>query len=169
MPTPTSRGRKAASVSVLPFDVPAPFDTVLKTAVAKMGDLSHGTKTAAARVEKTVRSAAENVRDQAETLARDPRTFVDTMVKDGRNLRVSLRKNVVKVTDEMSREASRVADEVARRVSETVEGVVENSLHRMNVSTRDELGALTRKVDLLARKIDILKGAPAVQARRRTA
>ena len=147
----------------LPFAVPAPFEPYLRTAVEKMEGFRTETKTAAARVEKTVMSAAENVREQAEVLAADPRMFVETMVRDGMNLRTTLRKNVVKVTGEVSREATRMADEVTRRVTETLEGVVEGSLHKLNVPTRAELNALSRKIDLLAKKIEpkVARKAPA--------
>ncbi len=159
-----ARTRKAAPAP-LPFDVPAPFDTYLRTAVAKMEGFKAETKTAAAKVEKTFKTAAENVKEQAEVLAADPKMFVETMVRDGQNLRTSLRKNVIKVTGEVSKEATRIADDVTRRVTETMETVVETSLHRLNVPTRDELQMLSRKVDLLAKKMDLLHGAPARKPR----
>ena len=157
-----ARTRKAAPAP-LPFDVPAPFDAYLRTAVAKMEGLKAETKTAAAKVEKTFKTAAENVKEQAEVLASDPKMFVETMVRDGQNLRTSLRKNVIKVTGEVSKEANRIADEVTRRVTETMETVVETSLHRLNVPTRDELHDLDHKIELLAKKMEMLHKEPVVR------
>lgn len=151
----------------LPFAVPAPFEPYLRTAVDKMEGLRKETKTAAARVERSVVHAAENVRVQAEVLASDPREFMETMVRDGKNLRTTLRKNVDKVTDQLSREATRVADEVTHRVTATLEGVVRNTLHKLNVPTRAELQALSRKLDdMTAKPVRKARKAPVRRARK---
>lgn len=154
----TTSRKKTVTAASLP--VPAPFEKALKTAAEKVEGIAQETKDMAAKVEQGFRSAATNMKKKGQNLAKNPKGFVETVVRDGKTISASVKENVEKVRDEMSREATRVAEEVSKRVSAAVEKVVDNSLHRLNVPTRDELRMLTHKVDLLAKKIDILTGVP---------
>ncbi len=140
--------RKPTVIPPMPFHVPPPFDKMLQNAAEKVEEVAGQTRQAASRLEKPVRSAASTVRKRGEIWAKDPASFA------------------VKVTKEASKEANRIADEVTSRVTDAVEGVIETSLHKMNVPTLDELQSLNRKVDLLSRKIDGMAGARKPAARR---
>ena len=156
---PTTARRMPARA--LPFNVPAPIDKAFKTAAEKVEVVASETRDAAARLEETVRSAATTVRQKGQKLAKDPRAFVDSVVRDGktlsRNLGKNLRDRAETMKDDVSREANKLADEVVERVGKLMDG----SLHRLNVATRDDVRSLSRKVDALAQKIEGRRRAPA--------
>ncbi|MCE7959705.1 MAG: hypothetical protein DYH06_17470, partial [Acidobacteria bacterium ACB2] len=154
MPT---AARRTPAVKGLPFPVPAPIDKAIKTAAEKVEVVAAETKEAAARIEETVRSAATTVRQKGQKLAKDPKAFVDSVVRDGKSLGKSLRDRAETMKVDVSKEATRLADDVAERVAK----LVDNSLHRLNVATRDDVRTLSRKVDALAAKIEGIRPAPA--------
>ena len=111
------------------------------------------TKTVAAKVEKSVRSAVTSAKKTGQTIARDPKGFAEGVVRNAKS-------NLETVRVDLSREAARIADEVARRVTTVVEPAIENALHTFNVPTQKDLKSLAAKVDALSRKMDALHGAP---------
>ncbi len=153
--------RATSSTRALPFDVPPQIDRALKTAANKVGVVRDETRTVAKKVEKSVRNAATNVRKTGESIAKDPGSFVRGVVRDAKS-------NMETVRADVSREATRIADEVARRVTAVIEPVLENALHRLNVSTQKDMKALVTKVDALSRKMDKLH-APVRRPRARKA
>lgn len=151
---------KRVNVPKMPFAVPAPIESAIKTAAEKVEVVAGETKVAAAKLEKTVRAAATSVRETSATIARDPKGFVQTVVRDGRSLGKSLTARVETMKVDVGKEASRFADEVASRVSD----MLDKSLHRMNVATRADVASLRRKIDLIDDKIDALHDTPARKA-----
>ena len=139
----TTTRKTHAAPTAMPFQVPPPFDKMLKDATVKVEEVAEQTREAATRFEKKVRSAATTMKKQGETWAKDPKAFA------------------VKMTHDVSKEATRIADEVTMKVTDAVEEMIEKSLHKMNVPTLDELHTLGRKVDLLTKKIDAMGRAKA--------
>jgi polyhydroxyalkanoate synthesis regulator phasin len=131
----------------MPFQVPPPFDKMLKEATTKVEEVAGQTRDAATRLEQKVRSAATTMKKKGETWAKDPKAFA------------------MKVTTDMSKEATRIADDVTMKVTDAVEEMIKVSLHKMNVPTFHEMQTLNRKVDLLAKKIDAM--APKVRRARK--
>jgi poly(hydroxyalkanoate) granule-associated protein len=71
--------------------------------------------------------------------------------KDGRRL----------VKDIMERRKQR-AEEAAGEVEDEMEKRIEEMLHRMNVPTKNDIDALSRKITTLTKKVDELKKAQEV-------
>jgi len=138
--------RKTTAVPVLPFNIPAPFDKMLKNAADKVEEVADQTRDAATRLEETVRTAAMTWKKKGETLARDPKAFA------------------MKVTNDLSKEASRLAGEMTG----AAHGVYETYLHTMNVSTHEEVRMLMRKVEILNKKIEVMATKKARRPARRT-
>ncbi len=140
--------RKTHVAPAKAFQVPPPFDKMLKEATVKVEEVADQTRVAATRLEQKVRSAATTMKKRGETWAKDPKAFA------------------LKMTSDVSKEATRLADEVTTKVTDAVGELIEVSLHKMNVPTLKELHTLNRKVDLLSKKIDVMAVAKTRRVRR---
>ncbi len=148
MRTTARTTRKPHVAPAKPFQVPPPFDKMLKEATVKVEEVAGQTRDAATRFEQKVRLAATTMRKKGETWAKDPKAFA------------------LKMTSDVSKEATRLADDVTTKVTDAVGEMIEVSLHKMNVPTLNELQTLGRKVDLLSKKIDAMVATKARRVRR---
>jgi polyhydroxyalkanoate synthesis regulator phasin len=105
----------------------------------------------ATRLDDALKAATEKV----EVLSADAKSVATKVEKRVRTVANRLNFDVNKAR----RGATRYAEDLTRKVNVTFEGLISETLHRLNVPTRRELKDLTSKVDLLGRKIDGLRAA----------
>lgn len=91
-------------------------------------------------------------------------TWFQQLVEKGEGLESRGKKNVDRAMDDLEASAKKARKRVENTVDDLWERLDERlteTMHRFGVPTRDEIQALTRRVEELNRKVDELRGKPA--------
>lgn len=117
--------------------------------------------TSSFQVPAPINEALKNAANRVDTLSSETKAVARKVEKKVRTAAANVGKS------SQAKAAVKFAEELSGRVAGAVESVIEKGLHRFNVPTRNELKKLTAKVEMLGKKIDILRSGRA-RARRKS-
>lgn len=126
------------------------------------------------RTKETMSNMQEELRDSAHkiwlaglgavsTAGEKGSTWFQQLVEKGEGLEARGKKNMDKAMDDLETSAKKARKRVENTVDDLWERLDERfteAMHRFGVPTRDEIQALTRRVEELNHKVDELRGKP---------